>query len=137
MFHKLTAFCLAVLLLQICLSSASAQTSDAQTAKVKAQIAKRGTGDKAKVKIELRDKTKVKGYISQSGEDEFTVTDLKTQAQTKIAYRDVAQVKGWGLSRGAKIAIIATAGLAVAVLVVVIAIRNFDLSGPFNIPIVQ
>ncbi len=128
MFHKLIAFCLAALLLQISLSSAAAQTPDTEIAKVKAQLARRGTGEKAKVKIELRDKTKVKGYIGRMGEDDFTIFDVKSQAQTTIAYRDVAKVKGWGLTRGVKIGVIvgavAVGAIVITGIVVAVGLRD-------------
>ncbi|HXH69987.1 MAG TPA: hypothetical protein VNI60_06515 [Pyrinomonadaceae bacterium] len=66
---------------------------------------KRGIGEKKRVRVKTSDGTKMKGYIRQAGEDSFTLTDSKTKQSMVVAYRDVAQVKGSGLSRGAKIAI--------------------------------
>jgi hypothetical protein len=80
--------------------------------KVKADVARRGTGEKARVKVKLQDGSNLKGYISQAGDDSFTLTDSKTGQATTLAYRDVAQVKKpGGLSMGAKIGI----GLGIAV----------------------
>jgi hypothetical protein len=90
-----------------------------QLAKVKADIAKRGVGEKAKVRIKLQNKTELKGYISQVGEDSFALTDSKTGQKTTVAYLDIQDVKGAGLSKGAKIAIwvgigvVATAAIGV------------------------
>ena len=79
--------------------------------KVKAAIAKLGTGPDARVEVKLRDKTKLKGYISEIAADHFMVSDSKTGTATPVAYPQVKQVKGNNLSTGAKIAI----GIAVGV----------------------
>ena len=79
---------------------------DAQRAlKVKAGVRKLGTGEKAHVHVTLKDKTKLKGYVSAVGEDNFTVTDARTGAATVVAYTQVKQIEGRNLSTGAKIAI--------------------------------
>ena len=46
--------------------------------KVKTPVAKRGTGPKAKVTVKLKDKTKLKGYISSASSDSFSLSDSKT-----------------------------------------------------------
>lgn len=83
-------------------------------AKVKSEVAKRGVGEKARIKVKLRDKTELKGYVSRAGEDDFLLIAEKTSIKTPIAYRDVEQVKGKGLSTGAKIGI----GVGIFVLVI-------------------
>jgi hypothetical protein len=72
---------------------------------IKAKIEKLGTGEKAKVKVELINKTKIKGYVSKIEENSFTVTDSDTGIQTIIAYDQVKKVGGKNLSTGVKIAI--------------------------------
>jgi hypothetical protein len=88
-----------------------------QASKVKAKIARRGVGEKARVTVKLRNGTEVKGYVSRAGEDSFAVTDSKTGGATTIAYRDVKEVEGKGLSKAAKIAIYAGAAVGIAVVV--------------------
>jgi len=83
--------------------------------KVKTQVQERGTGEKATVKITLRDKTVVKGYISQTNADSFQVTDKETGKVSTVTYDAVERVRGGGLSRGAKIAIWVGVGTAVAI----------------------
>ncbi|HWW76823.1 MAG TPA: hypothetical protein VNZ44_15600, partial [Pyrinomonadaceae bacterium] len=73
--------------------------------KVKAGIARLGTGTEARVEVKLRDKTRLKGYVGEAGAEQFTVVDAKTGAATAVAYPQVQQVKGNNLSQGAKIAI--------------------------------
>jgi len=110
--------------LMICgvnLQIVSAQTNtDNSVEKVKTDVFKRGTGEKSKVVVKMKDGTKRKGFISQAGEGSFDLTDSKTKQTIAIAYRDVAQVKKQGLSKGAKIAI--GVGIAAAVTVAVIGV---------------
>ena len=74
-------------------------------AKVRDGIAKLGVGRDARVKLELRDKTKVAGFVSRAGADDFTVTDPETGRETDVPFADVAKVKGNNLHTGWKIAI--------------------------------
>jgi len=92
--------------------------------KVKADVMKRGTGEKKRVRVKMLDGTKMKGYISQAGEDSFTLTNSKTQQSTVIAYRDTERVEGRGLAGGAKIGIIVGVAAAVTLTVLYIAFQN-------------
>lgn len=99
-----------------------------RAAKAKADVAKRGVGEKAKIRVEMRDKTEVKGYISQTGDDNFVIADAKTGAKTTVAYRDVAHVKGKGLSTGAKIGIgVGIAAVAIGIVIAAAAKSLGDL----------
>jgi hypothetical protein len=127
MFRKTLLLALAISLLHVGASSVLAGSQGQDTrriAKVKAQVAKRGTGEKARITVKLRDKKEVKGYVSQAGEDDFVVADAKTGAKTTIAYRDIAQVKGKGFPLAAKIGIGVGIGLVVLAIVVVHAFKN-------------
>ena len=84
--------------------------------KVKQAVAKLGTGEKARIKVKLKDNTKVKGYVSQIGDDGFQITDAKTGAQTQVAYAQVKQVEGKNFTTGQVIAI--SVGIAAAVVLV-------------------
>lgn len=125
MLRKVLSVVLAGLLIQLaCAYPAFATTmskKDYERAeKVRAGIAKLGTGTDARVKIKLKDKTKLEGYVSEAGPDQFTVTDLKTGAATSVDYSQVKQVKGNNLSTGAKIAIGVGIGVGVAILIFVL-----------------
>jgi len=97
------------------------QTQEAsQAAKVKTEVQKRGTGEKSRIKVRLRNKAEVKGYISKIEDASFDVTDKKTGRATTIPYVGVEKIRGSGLSKGAKIGIIA--GAAVVTVAVVIAV---------------
>ena len=91
--------------------------------KVKAGISRLGTGTEARVELKLRDKRKLKGYISEAGADGFSVVDAKTGVATTVTYPQVQKVKGHNLSTGAKIAI--GLGVAVAVLVILLIFENY------------
>ncbi len=123
MFKKLLSFFLVALLINLAgavpASAASKEEQQARFAeKVKASVLKLGTGEPARVKVKLRDKTKLEGYISVADGDGFTVVDSKTGMATTVAYPQVKSVKGNNLSTGAKIAI--GAGIAAAVLFIIL-----------------
>jgi hypothetical protein len=69
------------------------------------------------VKLELRDKTKLEGYLSEAGADNFVVTDNNGKT-TAVTYPQVKRAQGNNLSTGAKIAI--GAGVAAAVILLVL-----------------
>ncbi len=98
------------------------KTADAE--KIKADVMKRGTNEKKSVRVKMLNGTKLKGYISQIGEDSFTLTDSKTKQPTVIAYRDAAKVEGRGLAGGAKIGIIVAAAAGATLLVLYVAFQN-------------
>ena len=121
MLKKILSAIISALLLQAAAVPAFAGTSakkDAERAeKVRAQFSKLGTGKDAQVRVELRDKTKLEGYLSEAGADSFTVTarDGKT---TTVPYQDVKKAQGNNLSTGTKIAI--GAGIAAAVVLIIL-----------------
>jgi len=131
---------LSVMFIGLMLFTANLQIISAQTntdnpgEKIKTDVFRRGTGEKSKVVVKMKDGTKLKGYISQTGEDSFNLTDSKTKQTNAVAYRDVAQVKKQGWSKGAKIAL--GIGIAAAVTVAVIGVaigRGLDGLGNIGI----
>lgn len=91
--------------------------------KLKEGVARLGTGTEARVEVKLKDKTKLKGYVSEVGGEGFSVVDAKTGRETRVAYPQVQKVKGHNLSTGAKVAI--GLGVAVAVLVIWLVMENY------------
>ena len=89
----------------------------ATTEKVKAAIAKLGTGLSAQVEIKLRDKSKLRGYIKEANEDRFVLVSAATGADAEVAYPQVKQVKGNNLSTGVKVAIGVGIGIVILILV--------------------
>jgi len=128
MYMKITAVVLVALLLNFTSPSrAFAATSPEKEArfaeKVKTQVAKLGTGPDARVEVKLRDKTKLKGHISEVGDESFAVVDAKTGSATTVFYSHVKQVKGNNLSTGAAIAIGIGIGVAIVFLLAYIGTR--------------
>ncbi len=75
---------------------AQAQESADSAGKARAAVQKLGADTKRRVEVRLQDGTKLKGSISASGEDDFTITDAKTGAARTVAYADVARVQKSG-----------------------------------------
>jgi hypothetical protein len=121
MLKRICSAILAALLLQAAALPAFANTSPKKEAeraeKVHAQLAKLGTGKDALVRVELRDKTKLEGYLSEAGDDAFTVTDREGKA-TIVPYPQVKKAQGNNLSTGTKVAIGAGIGAAVVLLII-------------------
>jgi hypothetical protein len=109
MFKRLVSFGLVAILLHTTyavpvwgLGHAGQEQSPVE--RVKSQVAKRGLGKK--VTVQLKNGSKLKGYISKIESDSFEVTNPKTAQATSIAYADVTQVQGQGgLSLIAKVGI--------------------------------
>jgi hypothetical protein len=120
MLKKIYSAILAALLLQAAALPAFAKTNaerDAQRAgKVRTQLSKLGTGADAQVSLELRDRTKLEGHLSEAGPDSFTVTD-KEGKSTTVPYQDVKRARGNNLSTGAKVAIGVGVGAAVTLII--------------------
>lgn len=97
-------------------ASSKAEKQNRFTEKVKAGIAKLGTGTNAQVEVKLRDKTRVSGYVSEANESSFVITDATEGTSTVVAYTDVTQAKGNNLSTGKKFAIAAVIVGALAII---------------------
>src|SRR5215211_3824876 len=108
MFKKVCSVILSALLLQAAavpvFAATSAEKEAKRAEKVRTQLARLGTGADARIKLELRDKTRLEGYISEASAESFVVTDSAGKATT-VAYPQVKKAKGNNLSTGAKIGI--------------------------------
>ncbi len=114
-----TLVCLLLISANFSLVSAQTDTdkSSKSIAKIKTKVMARSTGEKKRVEVKMSDGTKLKGYISQAGEDSFTLTDSKTNQTTVIAYRDVKKINNsW--STGNKIALAIVGGAAATAAIV-------------------
>lgn len=110
MFRKLTTLLLVALIVNLAgVRLAYAESKEEKQAryaeKIKTNVLKLGTGESTRVKVKLRDKAKLEGFISDAGPENFTITDRKTGVATTVAYPQVKSVQGNNLSTGAKIAI--------------------------------
>ncbi len=97
-----TAICASSILVSAAVPS---NDDEKQAEKTRVEIRKLGTGPDAQVELELRDKTKVKGYVSEANENDFVVVDPNTKTSTTVAYPQVRKAKGNNLSGGVKIAL--------------------------------
>jgi hypothetical protein len=79
-------------------------------ARVKAAVAKLGTGESARAEVELLDKTRLEGYVREAGEVGFVLVDAGAGTATTVPYTQVGRVKGNNLSTGQKVLI----GLGIA-----------------------
>ena len=129
MFKKLCSVVLSALLLQAAAIPAFAATSAEKEAKraekVRTQLAKLGTGTDARVRLILRDKTKLEGFVSEAGAETFAVTD-RAGKTTTVQYGQVSKAKGHNLSTGAKIAIGIGIGAGVTLLIIFLYIASQD-----------
>ena len=129
MLKRICSVVLAALLLQAAAAPAlakSAAEKEAQRAeKVRTQLMKLGTGEGARVKLELRDKTKLEGYVGEAGLEGFVVVN-KAGVATAVAYPQVAKAKGHNLSTGAKIGIGIGIGAGITLLVLLLIAASDD-----------
>ena len=128
MLKKVCSVVLSALLLQAAavpaFAAARAGKEAKRAEKVRAQLAKLGTGPDARIKLVLRDKTKLEGFVSEAGADTFAVTDGAGRTTT-VEYGQVSKARGHNLSTGAKIAIGIAIGAGVTLLILWIIIERY------------
>lgn len=76
-----------------------------RTEKVRAAIARLGTGQQTRVAVRLLNGAHVKGYISSASNETFTISDVTSGLQQEVRYSDVVQMRGQNLTSNQKIAI--------------------------------
>ena len=96
--------------------------NDQAVQKIRTKVYKIGIGPRARVEAKLHDNSKVKGYVSEAGQDSFTITNSNTGSTRSVNYTDVAEIKkpGSGLSTRTWIIMagVATAGAIVGLTVI-------------------
>jgi hypothetical protein len=108
----------------ILFSGSGSVYSQTQDAKIRADVAKRGTGEKAKVTVTTKSGSKSKGYITRAGEDSFDLRDEKTAQTETFNYGDVAKVQKPGWSTAAKIGLGVGIGAAVTIAILAVAVKQ-------------
>ena len=96
----------------------SGNNDEQKLEKLKTGIRKLGIGSDARIKVRLKNKTEISGYISEAGDDSFVVIDA-TGKSNFVAYPQVAQAKGNNLSSKEKLAITLVAVGVIAVLLLI------------------
>ena len=81
--------------------------------RVKAEVESRINRKEQHVKVKLRSGSEVKGRITQSSPDGFTLVEDKSGSTTQIAYADVSNVEGRGMSKTKKTLIGVGIGFAI------------------------
>ena len=129
MLKRICSVALTALLLQAAAAPAfaksAAEKESKRVEKVRAKLEKLGTGKDARVRLGLRDKTKLEGYISEAGPESFVVVN-KAGVATTVAYPQVVKAKGHNLSTGAKIAIGIGIGAGITLLILFLIATSDD-----------
>ena len=105
--------------------AARAQSNLNAETKAKTEVVNRLNKKETRVKVKLRSGSEMKGRITQSGENSFTLTDEKTGNRSDIAYADVVNVEGRGMSKKKKTFIAIGVGAAVFAGLVAYALTHF------------
>jgi uncharacterized protein (DUF58 family) len=103
------------------LAATRAEAQAQSTEQVKAKVAQLGTGQKARATVRLKNGTKLKGYIEQSGEQEFVLRDKETGSSVRVLYTDVEKVeerKGHSTAKWVGIGAAIGAGAFLAILAI-------------------
>jgi len=99
--------------------------------KIKDTIGSLGTGNEARVLVELRDKTKLAGYVKSMQLDEFELFDTVADTAKGIKYEEVKKIKALGSAwvqgqssgrRSGQRPLIGKAAIVVAVVLVVVVV---------------
>ncbi len=89
--------------------------------KVRAQVAKLGTGKRSRAEVILKDERKLKGYVGEISEDSFTLVDPKRGSVTNVAYDQVSRFKS--RNHGGRDLALVLGGTA-GVIILVLALAN-------------
>ena len=93
--------------------AARAQSTLNTETKAKTEVVDRLNKKETRVKIKLHNGSEMKGRITQSADNSFTLTDEKTGSKSDIAYADVLKVEGRGMSKTKKMFIGIGVGAAI------------------------
>ena len=89
--------------------------------KVRAKVAKLGTGKRARAEVTLKDDRRLKGYIGEISENSFTLVDPKRGSVTNVDYDQVRHFKS--NNRGGRDLAVVLGGTA-GIIIFVLALAN-------------
>ncbi|MGI8467446.1 MAG: hypothetical protein ACR2N3_03250 [Pyrinomonadaceae bacterium] len=129
MFKKYLTLALTILTANLFLGvSINAQTQNDRDSRlvlnVKNTVAGVGTEPNRKIKITLKDGTKLKGYITEIKDDYFALLDTKSGKVTSVQYSQVVEAKRDGLSRFAKSLIASGVGFGLIFIPIFVALAT-------------
>src|SRR3712207_6819356 len=120
MYRNLLALTLSGLLIQTAAGPVKAQTRGEGEARrveqVRAKIDRLGTGQSARVRVTMRDRRKLSGYVREAGAEEFVVVEPRTGVVTASPYSQVRKVNPRELPRAARVAIGLGIGMGIGIL---------------------
>jgi len=96
MLKKHLSFVLVILILNLSLASMALANNDSKrqtVEQIKATVSKIGIGSNSRIEIKLYDGTKIKGYVTEITDDDFSVMNEKTKSVVKIPYPQAQQAK--------------------------------------------
>ena len=105
--------------------AARAQSSLNSETKAKREVEDRINKKETHVKVKLRNGSEVRGRITQSSQNGFTISDDKTGNRSDVVYADVLNVEGRGMSKKKKVFIAVGVGAAVFAALVAYAVTHF------------
>jgi hypothetical protein len=118
--RNLLALTLSVLLMHLAAGPLEAQTRGAGEAgrveRVRAKIGRLGMGESARVRVTLRDRRRLNGYVREAGAEDFVVVEPRTGVVTTIPYSQVRKVNPRELPRAANIALGLAIGAGIGIL---------------------
>jgi len=120
-----TLFLAYALILSTLGPTARAQSSVNAETKAKAEVVERINKKETHVKVKLRNGSEMKGRIAQSSDTGFTLIDDKTGNSSDVAYADVVNVEGRGMSKSKKTLIAVGVVVGVAIAVIAYGITHF------------
>lgn len=132
MLKKYLSTVLALLLANVLIAAPTlagpSRTTQAQTVEqIKIKVAKLGVGEKARATVQLKDGTKIKGYITEARDGEFVIRDRQTNEPRTVSYQDVVKIeKSGGHSTARNIAIGVAVGVGAVLAVLGILIAHLD-----------
>ncbi|HEY4426502.1 MAG TPA: hypothetical protein VGN10_19980 [Pyrinomonadaceae bacterium] len=105
--------------------AARAQSNLNAETKAKAEVVQRINKKETHVKVKLRNGSEMRGRIAQSSDTGFTLIDDKSGNRSDIAYADVVNVEGRGMSKSKKTLIAVGVVVGVAIAVIAYGITHF------------
>lgn len=101
-----------------------AQDSETRAAqKIKIRVARIGTGGKV-IEVKFKDKTKIKGYITEIKEDSFVLVSKKNGASTDISYDKVKNVQPIMETYRKVLLGVAVGALAIGIIGTIVSLRS-------------